>query len=147
MIAALLAAATVGATPAVASATAPMSCHDAQVLIAAMNASRPAGAPPRSLQLACQDGHASFISQVGPPQQAERTPNFYTQPSYCHAVSENEIARQRAAFHGQVPAAEYAVLRQLDGCGVPTPVGYHPNAAPGAADPTSKREDAPSNRR
>jgi hypothetical protein len=149
MIAALLAAASVGATPAVAAATAaaPISCHDAQVMIAAMNASRPVGAPPTSLQLACQDGHASFIGQVSAPKQAERTPNLYTQPSYCHAVVENEVARQKTAFHGQMPAAEYAVLRQREGCDVPTPVGYHPSLAPGAADPAAKREDAPSNRR
>jgi hypothetical protein len=81
------------------------------------------------------------------PPTAERTPNLYHQPANCAAVVEGELARQQTAFHGQVPAAQYAVERKVDGCGVPTPVGYHPNAAPGAADPTPKREDAPSNRR
>lgn len=73
--------------------------------------------------------------------------NLYHQPAYCGAVVQGELARQRVAFHGDVPAAQYAVERRINGCGVPTPVGYHPNLAPGAADPAPKREDAPSNRR
>jgi hypothetical protein len=73
--------------------------------------------------------------------------NLYHQPAYCGAVVQGELARQRVAFHGDVPAAQYAVERRLNGCGVPTPVGYHPNLAPGAADSAPKREDAPSNRR
>jgi hypothetical protein len=149
MIAALLAAATVGATPAVASATAtaPINCHDAHVMISAMNAGRAAGSPPLSVHLVCQDDHATSINQADPPKQTERTPNFYTQPSYCRSVVENEVARQKTALHGLRSAAQYAVLRQREGCTVPAPVGYHPDLAPGAADPTSKREDAPSNRR
>jgi hypothetical protein len=77
----------------------------------------------------------------------ERTPNFYHQPSYCRSVVEREVARQDIALHGYRPAVEYAVMRMIDGCGVPTPVGYHPSLEPGAADPAVKREDAPSNRR
>ena len=57
------------------------------------------------------------------------------------------MARQQVAFKGQLPAIQYAVDRKLDGCSVPTPVGYHPNAAPALAPPAVKREDAPSNRR
>jgi hypothetical protein len=85
-------------------------------------------------------------SVAGAPTVAN-TPNLYHQPSYCHAVVEREVARQMTAFHGVMPAAEYAVMRTLDGCSVPTPVGYHPGQDPGAADPAVKREDAPSNRR
>jgi hypothetical protein len=78
----------------------------------------------------------------------ERTPNLYHQPSYCRSVVEREVARQNTAFHGYRPAVEYAVMRTIDGCGVPTPVGYHPSLEPGAADPTGPmREDGPSNRR
>jgi hypothetical protein len=90
---------------------------------------------------------AATLGGVTLPPTAERTPNLYHQPSYCRSVVEQEIARQNTAFHGQAPAGEYAVMRTLDGCGVPTPIGYHPSLTPGAADPNAKREDAPSNRR
>jgi hypothetical protein len=90
---------------------------------------------------------AATTAATVPPPTAERTPNLYHQPSYCRSVVEQEVARQNTAFHGYRPAAEYAVMRTIDGCGVPTPVGYHPSQAPGAADPAAKREDAPSNRR
>ena len=85
---------------------------------------------------------------LGAPPIAEPTPNLYHQPVYCRDVVSREVARQTVAFNGHPPAAEYAVLRTLGGCGVPTPVGYHPTyVQPGGADPTLKREDAPSNRR
>jgi hypothetical protein len=84
---------------------------------------------------------------VSPPPIAEPMPNLYAQPAHCRAVVEQEVARQNTAFHGRRPAAQYAVVRQLDGCSVPTPVGYHPSLDPGVADSTAKREDAPSNRR
>ncbi len=75
-------------------------------------------------------------------------PNLYHQPSYCRQVVQQEIERQTVAFHGQRPAVEYAVVRMIAGCGVPTPVGYHPGAQSGVADaPAAKPEDAPSNRR
>ena len=91
---------------------------------------------------------AQLSAAAAAPPVAERTPNLYHQPSYCPAVVEKEAARQAAAFHGQPPPAQYAVLRSLDGCSVPTPVGYHPSyILPGAAAPTAKRGDAPSNRR
>jgi hypothetical protein len=90
---------------------------------------------------------AATAAAISPPPIAERTPNLYHQPSYCRSVVEQEVARQNTAFHGLRPAVEYAVVRTIDGCGVPTPVGYHPSQAAGAADPTAKREDAPSNRR
>jgi hypothetical protein len=90
---------------------------------------------------------AVTTAAVAPPPIAEPMPNLYSQPAHCRSVVEKEVARQNTAFHGARPAVEYAVVRQIDGCGVPTPVGYHPNLAPGAADPTAKREDAPSNRR
>lgn len=95
---------------------------------------------------------AAQVAVASPaPRKEAPMPNFYSQPSYCRRVVEDEVHRQRVAFNGRVPAAQYAVLRQLDGCGVPTPVGYHPGyTKPGAADPSSepaKREDAPSNRR
>jgi hypothetical protein len=90
---------------------------------------------------------AAAATVAAPPSKAESMPNLYHQPSYCRSVVEQEVARQNTAFHGRPPAVEYAVVREIDGCGVPTPIGYHPSLEPGAADPTAKREDAPSNRR
>jgi hypothetical protein len=120
MIAALLAAATVAATPSV-TQTFPHS--------------EVGGAPPSAI--------------VPPGGVVERTPNLYHQPANCRSVVAGELARQQVAFKGHPPAAQYAVLRKLDGCSVPTPVGYHPNyLLDGAADaPAAKRGDAPSNRR
>ncbi|MFI4965533.1 MAG: hypothetical protein ACHP9T_09220 [Caulobacterales bacterium] len=86
---------------------------------------------------------------LGPPPTAERTPNLYHEPSYCRSVVEKEVSRQETAFRGAPPPVQYAVLRRLDGCSVPTPVGYHPAylAGEAAAPASPKRGDAPSNRR
>jgi hypothetical protein len=90
---------------------------------------------------------AAQVVAAAPPI-AERTPNLYSQPAHCPAIVAGELERQKVAFRGQPPGAQYAVERRLDGCGVPTPIGYHPPyLLPGAADPTSKRGDAPANRR
>ena len=78
---------------------------------------------------------AAAALPLGAPPTTERTPNLYHQPSYCRAVVEQEVARQQAAFRGRPPAAQYALLRNLNGCAVPTPVGYHPSTLPGKADP------------
>jgi len=98
---------------------------------------------------AALDASPAVQAQLAPPRTAERTPNLYHQPSYCRSVVEREVSRQEVALRGLRPAVEYAVARSLDGCEVPTPVGYHPNyLEPGKADaPPAKREDAPSNRR
>jgi hypothetical protein len=91
---------------------------------------------------------AAQVATTAAPPIAERTPNLYSQPGHCPSVVEQEVHRQQTALHGRLPAAQYAVLRRLDGCSVPTPVGYHPGyLLPGAADPGAKREDAPENRR
>jgi hypothetical protein len=99
---------------------------------------------------AALDASPAVQAQLAPPRTTERTPNLYHQPSYCRSVVEREVSRQEVALKGLRPAVEYAVARSLDGCAVPTPVGYHPSyLEPGKADPQSapKREDAPSNRR
>jgi hypothetical protein len=94
---------------------------------------------------------ASVAATTAPPSAAhtaEPMPNLYREPAHCNAVLEREVARQHVAFRGPPPIIEYAVARRIDGCGVPTPVGYHPTyLLPGAADPTPKREDAPSRKR
>lgn len=83
------------------------------------------------------------------PKQAEPMPNLYSEPAWCPSVVQKEAARQKVALKGLVPLAQYAVQRQLDGCSVPTPVGYHPSYIErgAAAAPPVTREDAPSNRR
>ena len=81
------------------------------------------------------------------------TPNLYRQPAVCGEPYRQVVERQREELRklGRLPngIAEYAVLRQVGGCAVPAPVGYHPGyLVPGAADiPLITREDAPSNRR
>lgn len=91
-----------------------------------------------------------LIAQVvaAAPPVAERTPNLYSEPAGCPAIVQGELERQKVAFHGRTPKAQYAVERRLAGCGVPTPMGYHPSyLLPGAADPSARREDAPRDRR
>lgn len=82
------------------------------------------------------------------PPRTERTPNLFVEPTYCPSVLEQEARRQETALRGRPAGLQYAVYRRLNGCSVPTPVGYHPDyLLPGAADPAARREDAPSNRR
>ncbi len=83
---------------------------------------------------------------------AERTPNLYRPPGPgCRDIERRVVEDQQEQLSklGRLPRAyaEYAVLRQMQGCPVPSPVGYHPPALPGAADAPAMREDAPSNRR
>lgn len=80
--------------------------------------------------------------------QAERTPNFYRQPANCPAVVEREAKRQLTAIGERARSGlQYAVWRRLEGCTVPTPVGYHPSYVAPNAEPGLKREDAPADRR
>jgi hypothetical protein len=152
ILAALAAAAAVTATPPPADAP---DCDAARHALFLYTRRAPIGT--KTPPIACRDGKvvpvppevAAAVAAPSAPQ-AERTPNLYHQPSYCRQVVDKEVERQRVAMKGLRPATEYAVYRQLDGCAVPTPVGYHPSTLPGAADPSSdpaKREDAPSNRR
>lgn len=52
----------------------------------------------------------------------------------CLAIQQQVIANQREGFRklGRLPPAalEYAVMRRINGCGVPAPMGYHPPAPP-----------------
>jgi hypothetical protein len=86
---------------------------------------------------------------AGPATPAAQTPNLYSQPANCPAVVEREVRRQQVALQGRARSGlQYAVWRRLEGCSVPTPVGYHPTyTAPGAADSPLRREDAPADRR
>ncbi len=90
-----------------------------------------------------------FVHPVPP---IARTPNIYKEPGGCQDIHREVVERQREELKklGRLPngARQYAVERSVGGCGVPTPVGYHPGyLLPGAADPAPTREDAPSNRR
>jgi hypothetical protein len=62
-------------------------------------------------------------------------PNFFHQPARCGAVHDQIARRQDAALKGHPRGLQYAVLRQVDGCGLASPVGYHPDyLLPGRAD-------------
>jgi hypothetical protein len=82
---------------------------------------------------------------------ARETPNLYQPRLDCGALHRQVIERQREELRklGRLPNANrhYAVNRQIGGCGVPAPMGYHPGyLLPGAADAPTMRGDAPSNR-
>jgi hypothetical protein len=51
-------------------------------------------------------------------------------PDRCREVAQKVGETQRETFHklGELPPAhgEYAVMRKVDGCMVPAPMGYHP---------------------
>jgi hypothetical protein len=82
---------------------------------------------------------AAVAGQAAP---AARMPNLYSQPANCPAVVEREVRRQQVALRGRaLTGLQYAVWRRLEGCSVPTPVGYHP------ASSAPRREDAPGDRR
>ncbi|MET0273809.1 MAG: hypothetical protein ABW360_12550 [Phenylobacterium sp.] len=91
---------------------------------------------------------AAAVSQPTPS--ASETPNLYRAPPNCGAIAQQVSARQRESLRklGRLPRGhlQYAVVRSLDGCPLPTPMGYHPDyLLPGQAD--IRRGDAPSNRR
>ena len=85
------------------------------------------------------------------PPVIERTPNLYRERAGCRELQFRTAQHQAETFRqlGRLPnaAKQYAVLRQVDGCVVPAPMGYHLPLLPGAADAPAMREDAPSNRR
>jgi hypothetical protein len=86
----------------------------------------------------------------GSPPTVEPMPNLFRPPSRCGPLHDEVARRIRTSTAGRSAILQYAVLRTVDGCGVPAPVGYHPDyLAPGAADPQSgpRPEDGPGNRR
>ena len=98
--------------------------------------------------VAAQSQPAGEAPTYDHPKPSTDSMNRYSQPAWCGPIVEGEIKRQMTALHGHISGAQYAVLRTIDGCGVPTPVGYHPSyVLPGAADPTSRPEDGPGRRR
>jgi hypothetical protein len=93
---------------------------------------------------------AATVATALPP--TERTPNLYRPPSGdCRDIARRVSEDQQETLKklGRLPnaIAQYTVLRQMDGCPVPAPMGYHPPGQPGAADAPAMRGDAPSNRR
>ena len=85
-------------------------------------------------------------ASVGTP--TAETPNLYRQAARCGPVHEQVVQRQRAALRGKARGLQYAVLRQVDGCAVSSPVGYHPDyLAPGRADTARHRPNPDSQRR
>lgn len=82
------------------------------------------------------------------PPRSERTPNFYRPPARCGPVADEITRRIETSTAGRRPTAIYAVVRTVDGCGVPTPISYHPDyLLPGAADAAVRRGGAPADRR
>jgi hypothetical protein len=70
-----------------------------------------------------------------PPPKAEPMPNFYSQPARCGPLHDEIVRRVQTAQHGRPAGLHYAVLRKMDGCGLPAPAGYHPDyLLPGHAD-------------
>lgn len=85
---------------------------------------------------------------------AQETPNIYRgAPPGCRDIFRQVQERQRrqgAQRLGELPraAAIYAVDRQVNGCPVPTPVGYRQDyLLPGKADPYSARPEGERSRR
>ncbi len=77
--------------------------------------------------------------------------NLFRKPVACGDIHRDVVEHQKEQLRklGRLPngAAQYAVERTVGGCGVPTPVGYHPDyLLPGAADAPAMREDGPSNK-
>lgn len=60
---------------------------------------------------------------------------------HCRAIREKVIGDQRAYFErigrtGKRLRGQYAVMRTINGCSVPAPMGYHPTpAAPETSSP------------
>lgn len=110
-----------------------------------------ANAPQPSQPAPCPKPY--LMSGPGPeasalPPRSERTPNLYRQPTRCGPVADAITRRIETSTSGRRPTAIYAVVRTVDGCGVPTPISYHPDyLLPGAADPAVRREGAPADRR
>ena len=106
-----------------------------------------------ALTLAATVMIAQPVPTAGQLPNTERTPNLYRPPGPGCADIERRVRedqREQLQKLGRLPLPllEYAVLREVRGCPVPAPVGYHPSALPGAADnPPVTREGEPSNRR
>lgn len=80
------------------------------------------------------------VYRAGPGPVATETPNIAQMANGCTDIRRRVAQRQALAFRklGELPPAraEYAVMRMVEGCPVPAPVGYHPDyLLPGAADP------------
>ena len=150
MIALLLAAAITG-TPAIAGPENKVLNPGENALsclqFAAVRTPRPPRPPSRQPSFGCTDGKLDPLPasrDVTVAANIDNMPNIFRQPTRCGPLIQREVRRQQAAMQGRETGLQYAVFRQLDGCMVPAPVGYHPGyLLQGAAKP----EDAPANRR
>lgn len=82
---------------------------------------------------------AAVTAAAQSPPPTERTPNLYRPPARCGEVFDKVVRRIETSQGGRRGPLQYAVLRQIDGCAVPAPVGYHPDylapdRAPNAPD-------------
>lgn len=98
----------------------------------------------------CNDGSSVRLWRMSaaddPGMVRPRSPdNFYRQPARCGAVGEAVARQVRTAAAGRM-TAQYAVMREVDGCPVPAPVGYRQDyLAPSKAD--ARPAGAPPRRR
>lgn len=87
---------------------------------------------------------APGMAPLAPNAPSQRTPNLYQPKPGCDVIARlvAEQEREEARKLGRLPNAgkEYAVMRQVEGCMVPAPMGYHPPALTGAADAPAMRE-------
>jgi hypothetical protein len=129
MILAALALAAALDAPAPAPASDAPTCREASAAIRALNDSRPAAAPPMTLQIVCENGKAVRIREVSRlqalPPQAERTPNLYKVPERCKDAPYKVVDRYGRPLPlklGDLPkgALLLAISRDVDGCPVLT---------------------------
>jgi hypothetical protein len=79
-------------------------------------------------------GSTQPLATEARPPATERMPNLFHEPARCGATHDEVARRIATATRGRV-RPEYAVMRQVDGCGLRSPVGYHPDyLLPGHAD-------------
>ena len=90
-------------------------------------------------------GGAAEAPSSKPPEQSAPMPNFYRPAAKCGPVGQEVVRQVRTATRGRMTAM-YAVVREVDGCMAPAPVGYKQDyLAPGKWD--AKPAGAPARKR
>ena len=70
-----------------------------------------------------------------PPLKEAPMPNFFRPPAGCGELHGQVVRHIQTATGARRPAAQYAVMRKVDGCMVPAPARYRQDyLLPGAAD-------------
>jgi hypothetical protein len=125
-----------------------MSCYDAGAKLRKYRQFLPEGIePPRGPIYGCYGGKVVSVTPVNP-----NVPEFDAgfvigpgaEPERCRIVQQQVKNDQDVYLErlrgGRRPPAIWLVERKVAGCGVPTPMGYHPTyVLPGAADKAPRR--------